>query len=183
MRHAPGSLVNRYAGALFSVALDQDRLGKVREDLENICETWRTNPELALMLTNPSLTHDKVKAFLTALAERLKVAELTRNFLKVLMEKDRLIVLYDVSERFNQLWRDHEGEVELNVVTAIPLSERMQTEVHDALAAQSGKKPLITWVHEPSLLGGIVVQWPDRIFDGSLARKLANMKEFLAQGA
>jgi F-type H+-transporting ATPase subunit delta len=183
VRHAPGVLVNRYAKSLFSVALEKNVLRQVRDDLQNVSETWQGDPELALMLMNPSLPREKVTSILSAIADRLSVAPLTRRFLIVLHEKERLDVLYDVSARFNQLWRDNQGEVEVTVVTAIPLSAQLQTEIHDTLASQSGRKPLITWHQEPKLLGGIVVKWPDKIVDGSLARKLENMKAFLAQGA
>ncbi|HEY3295913.1 MAG TPA: ATP synthase F1 subunit delta [bacterium] len=183
MRHAPGALVNRYAKSLFAVALEKGVLKQVRDDLENFSETWQGDPELALLLMNPRLSQDKVRSILMAIADRLKAAELTRHFLSLLLDKDRLDVLYDISKRFNQLWRDHEGEIEVKVVTAIPVSELLQTQIHDVLKSQSGKKPLITWVQEPDILGGIVVQWPHKIFDGSLARKLENLKAFIAQGA
>ncbi len=183
MRHASGALVSRYAKALFSIALERKVLSEVRDDLQNISETWHGDPELALLLTNPRLSRDKVLAILMAIADRLKATPLTRRFLSLLLEKERLDVLYDLSARFNQLWRDYQGEVEVKVVTAVPVNEQLRTEIRDLLTAQSGKKPLLTWVQQTDLLGGIVVQWPDRIFDGSLARKLANMKSFIAQGA
>ena len=183
MRHAPGALVNRYAKSLFAVALEKNVLKEVRDDLENLSETWQGDPELALLLMNPRLSRDKVRSILMAIADRLKTVELTHHFLSLLLDKDRLDVLYDVSKRFNQLWRDHEGEIEVKVVTAVRVSAQLQSQIMDALKAQSGKIPLISWVQDPRLLGGIIVQWPDKIFDGSLARKLENMKAFIAQSA
>jgi F-type H+-transporting ATPase subunit delta len=124
-----------------------------------------------------------VRTILMSLADRLSAAELTRNFLNLLLDKDRLDVLYDIGQRFDQLWRDHMGEVQVKVVTAVPVSAQLQTQIQAMLAKSSGKTPLITWVHEPALLGGAIVQWPDKIYDGSLARKLANLKAFIAQSA
>jgi len=165
------------------VALEKSVLKEVRDDLRNVSETWHGDPELALLLMNPGLTRDKSHSILTAVAERLNLTELSRHFLLLLLDKDRLEVLYDIADRFDQLWRDKKGEIEVKVVTAVAVSEKLQVQIRETLAAQSGKIPLITWAQDPKLLGGIVVQWPDKILDGSLARKLANMKAFITQSA
>jgi len=183
VRHAPAALVTRYVRALFDVAVQTRVLEKIRTDLQGLSETWQGDPELALLLMNPALSRDKVRAILNAVADRLQAAQLTRHFLDLLLVKDRLDVLSDASARFEALWLRHEGRVVVTVTTAVPVSESLQTRIHDVLAEKSGKKPLITWMHKPDLLGGIVVEWPGKVFDGSLARKLENLKQSLAQGA
>ena len=183
MRHAPAALVSRYARSLFAVALGKNLVKEVREDLRNVGDVWHGDPELALLLLNPGLTREKSHAILGAVADRLKLADLSRHFLFLLLDKDRLEVLYDMADHFDQLCRDHQGEVEVKVFTAIAVSEQLQSQIRETLAAQSGKIPLITWQQEPDLLGGIIVQWPDKIFDGSLARKLENMKAHIARSA
>jgi F-type H+-transporting ATPase subunit delta len=181
VKRAPGALVSRYAKALFEAALDAHVLPEVRADMDAISSAWRAYPEFALLVMNPRLTRAKVDALLMSLADRVKAQDLTRRYLKLLLDHDRLTILGDVSEHFNKLWRVHEGEVELAVTTAVPLSDTLKQAVQSQLAETSGKKPLITWNHDPRLLGGIVVEWPDRVFDGSLARKLENLKQHLAQ--
>jgi F-type H+-transporting ATPase subunit delta len=183
VRHTPAALVTRYAKALFEVAVETGVLENVRSDLRSVSETWQGDPELALLLMNPALSRDKVSSILDAVADRLQAAQLTRHFLHLLLDKKRLDILGDVSSRFEDLWLIHEGRIEVTVTTAVPVSESLQTRIHDVLAEKSGKKPLITWMQKPGLLGGIVVEWPGKIFDGSLARKLENLRESLAQGA
>jgi F0F1-type ATP synthase delta subunit len=53
--------------------------------------------------------------------------------------------------------------------------------ITDHLARRSGKLPLVEWMCNPAILGGVIVHWPDRVFDGSLIRKLANLKMTLAE--
>jgi F-type H+-transporting ATPase subunit delta len=183
VRHAPGALVTRYARSIFAVARDADKLDEVRKDLAEITDAWRQYPELALLVMNPRLSREKKRGILTALSDRVGAGTITRNFLDLLLDKDRLEVLYDIGSRFEDLWRIEKGQVEVTVTTAVPLSETLQKSVYDFLAAKCGKEPLITWGHDPRILGGLVLLWPDRIYDGSLARKLENLRLHLAQGA
>jgi F-type H+-transporting ATPase subunit delta len=183
VRHAPGALVSRYARSVFEAARDAGKLAEVRSDLDQITDAWRRNPELALLVMNPRLSREKKRGILTALAAKAGAVQLTRNFLDLLLDKDRLEVLYDLGAHFERLWRADKGQVEVTVTTAVPLSDPLRKTIFDSLAATSGKEPLVTWTQDPKILGGLVLLWPDRIYDGSLARKLENLRLYLAQSA
>ncbi|MBU0507510.1 ATP synthase F1 subunit delta [bacterium] len=180
MRRISGALVRRYARALFQAADQASVLPAVRDDLAAVTGAWRENPEFAQLVLNPRLSRGKVRALLMALADRVAAQTLTRNFLELLLEKDRMDVLAQLGPHFNRLWRDHQGEIEVTVTTAVPIGDALKQTVLDHLARRSGKKPVVAWRNDESLLGGIVVEWPDRVFDGSLARKLENLRASLA---
>ena len=183
MRKVSAALVSRYARSLFQAALDADALEAVHADLSAVTAVWREQREFALLVMNPRLSREKVRALLDALADRIGAHHLTRRFLRLLIEKERLEILSDVGSHFDRLWRDHQGEVEVTVTTALSVSEETQARVRDHLAARSGKTPLVTWRQDEAILGGLIVAWPDRIFDGSLSRKLENLAAYLAQAA
>ena len=180
MRRLPHALVSRYARALFAAAKQANALEKIGEDLRALAETWREHPELAQLIGNPGLSREKVRAILEALCARLQAHALTDSFLRVLLDKDRLLMMEDVSAQFDKLWRDHLGQIEVAVTTAIPLAEPAKQAVTAHLARRSGKTPLVEWLCDPAMLGGVIIRWPDRVFDGSLARKLANLQMTLA---
>jgi len=183
VRKVSAALVSRYARSLFQAALDADALEAVHADLSAVTAVWREQREFALLVMNPRLSREKVRALLDALADRIGAHHLTRRFLRLLIEKERLEILSDVGSHFDRLWRDHQGEVEVTVTTALSVSEETQARVRDHLAARSGKTPLVTWRQDEAILGGLIVAWPDRIFDGSLSRKLENLAAYLAQAA
>jgi F-type H+-transporting ATPase subunit delta len=181
VRRLPHALVSRYARALFFDAKQVNALEKVGEDLRALADTWREHPELAQLIGNPGLSRDKVQAILDAVCAKLQSHVLTHSFLRVLHDKDRLLMVEDVSAQFDSLWRDHLGQIEVAVTTALPLTEPVKQAVTDHLARRSGKTPLVKWLCDPTLLGGVVIRWPDRVFDGSLARKLTNLKMTMAE--
>lgn len=180
MKHAPHALVSRYARALFKVAVEKNAVENVRADLAEIQLTLDSHAEFAAILMNPSVTAIRVKKLLEALAAKLNAHELTSRFVKLLVDKDRLDILRSISPVFEQLCRDHLGQIDVHVTTAVPVSEAIQQQILTHLAKRSGKKPLVSWATDPALLGGIIVHWPDRVFDGSVVRKIAALKAHMA---
>lgn len=183
MRRLPGALVQRYAKALFRAAQAANELERVRADVAAVTAVWRDHTEFALMLEHPGLPRAKARAMLLALAEQAEIREITRHFLLLLLEKDRLEILRDLSGRFEQLWRTAQGEINVTVTSAVPLNESLRSTVQADLAQRSGKLPQVAWTEDPAILGGLVIHWPDRVYDGSLRRKLQNLQRHLAEGA
>jgi F-type H+-transporting ATPase subunit delta len=181
VRKVSAALVSRYARSLFHAALDANALEAVHADLSAVTAVWHEQREFALLVMNPRLSREKVRALLDALADRLQAHPLSRRFLYLLIEKKRLEILSDVGLHFDRLWRDRQGEIEVTVTTALPVSDDLKTRVRDHLARRSGQTPLITWRQDEAILGGLIVAWPDRVFDGSLSRKLQNLTAHLAQ--
>jgi F-type H+-transporting ATPase subunit delta len=183
VKHAPGALVARYSRALFAAARDLNALEPVHADLQALSVVWTENPELPLLLANPRLSRSKLRAILMDVCGKIKAHDVTRHFLGLLLDKNRLDILADTVSHFERQWQDHRNEIEVTVVTAVPVSDALQRTIREHLTTRSGKTPLITWNHDAALLGGLVIRWPDHIFDGSLARKLENMKAHLARSA
>lgn len=183
MKRLPGALVQRYARSLFRAAQAAGELESVRADVDTLCAAWRGHPEFALMLEHPGLPRAKARTMLESLADKVAVRELTRHFLLLLLEKDRLEILHDLGDRFETLWRNAQGEISVTVTTAMPLPETLRHAVQTELAHRSGKQPQVVWTEDPAILGGLIVHWPDRVFDGSLRRKLRNLQTQMAEGA
>jgi len=177
---APGALVSRYARSLFAAAAERKALDAVREDLRAIHRLWKEQPELRSLLLNPGLSRMKVRAILTSLAERLGLHAVSRAFIDVLLDKDRLELLAGVQPVYERLILDHEGKIEVKVTTAVVITENLRQQIAQHLRKKSGKDPVVEWRQDPRIIGGIVVEWPDHVFDGSLARKIQNLQVQLA---
>ncbi len=180
MKGFDSALPLRYARSLFQAALQVKCAAEVERDLQALAAIYSENRELPLLLASPSIGNTKRRAILMSIGEKVGFCEMTRRFIDLLLEKQRLEILTSIPERFHKLFREHEGEVEVKVQTAVPLSETMKQNVAQSIAARSGKKPVITYSVNPALLGGIVVQDSGRIFDGSLARKVSDLGKQLA---
>ena len=180
MKIGLGTIVSRYARALFAAAVETKQIDAVRRDLKSLHELWQEQPELKLLLMNPGLSRKKVKAILNSLEDKLAVSDVMRRFVDLVLEKDRLNILDDIQPVFEKLLLAHEGKIEVRVTTAVPVDEPLQKQIETHLRKSSGKEPMVSWQQNPALLGGLVIEWPDHVFDGSLSRKIQNMQVELA---
>ncbi len=180
MSRVPGALISRYARSLFAAARDRKCLDAVRSDLRALDELWKENPELKALLVNPGLSRKKVRAILEAISGRLRLNEISRAFIDVILDKDRLDLLSEVQPVFERLVFEYEGKIAVKVTTAVPVDGEVQRQIQEHLKRKSGKDPVVEWRENPAILGGLVIEWPDHVFDGSLARKVENLKNQLS---
>jgi F-type H+-transporting ATPase subunit delta len=172
-----GALPTRYARALFQAAKQGDVLSEVENDLHSLHETLAENGEFTALMMNPGLTDEEVRAILNSLSSKLNLHPVTRQFIDLLLEKRRLELISTVPAYFHKLYLEDQGEIEVSVTTAIELDDGGKTKIRAHLEQQSRKKPQISWATRPEILGGLIIEWPDSVHDGSLARKLRALEE------
>jgi F-type H+-transporting ATPase subunit delta len=107
------------------------------------------------------------------------VHRLLLNFLKVLAEHDRAYILKSVREEFRRQYDKKRNLVQVKIVTAAPLSESQKTAVIGRMKTILGGEPILRTEVDPSLIGGLVAQVGDVVFDGSLAANFARLREQL----
>ena len=177
MKKLFGPLPTRYARALFKAACAGDVVQEVEQDLLGIEGALSEHGEFAAFLLNPGLSDEKRRGLLESLASRLNCHPVTRRFLDLLLDKRRLELLTAIPAYYHRLFMEHQGEVEVTVTTAIDPSDSLRERIHDHLRDRSGTNPRITWRTDAAILGGLVVEWPDKIMDSSLSRRLSELKE------
>jgi F0F1-type ATP synthase delta subunit len=80
------------------------------------------------------------------------------------------------------LWREQHEEVLVTVTTAVEPDSQLKEAITKHLGTLTEKSPVITWLADPSLIGGMQVRWPDRVEDSTLRRKLIDLRQSLAAG-
>jgi F-type H+-transporting ATPase subunit delta len=97
-----------------------------------------------------------------------------------LADRRREIILQDVFAEYKRLVNEQKGIVEAIVTTAFPLTATDRKKLIAAFEPIVGKKLDITEKVDSDILGGVIVQVGDRLYDGSLRTKLARFKERLS---
>jgi F-type H+-transporting ATPase subunit delta len=167
------TIARPYAQAVFSLAKDQGRLEQWSEMLCFIAEVW-SNDRVQLALANPKFTKDDAERFLLDVcAERLDGA--ARNLLMMLVRNDRLKVLPQIVELYEQLREEHENIVEARVESAFPLSDQQLTSLVATLERRTGRKVQASVTVASELIGGVTVQIGDDVWDASVRGQLSSM--------
>ena len=167
-----------YARALLDAAKEGGRLAAVREELLDFAQAARDVPELAALLGNPELDRQVKRA---ALGELLRDGdEFVRNFVLLLVEKNRAADLEEFVREFERLVAAEERRLEVELTTAIELSDEEARELVGQIERAAGRRVDARRRVDPSLIGGLVLQVGSFRADASVRGRLEKLRRELA---
>jgi len=166
----------RYANAYLETALELKVLEKAKEDMLLIQETYKSSPDLRIFLRSPVIKKDKKRAVIEAIFSD-KVQDITNNLLKILSDKDREMLIEDITGFFMDLYNIHHGNIKVSVSSAYKLDKKQEKALINKLEDVSGKNVLLHTTIDESLLGGLKVRIDDTVIDGSVKYKLSQIKD------
>lgn len=169
----------RYAQALYELGIEQGNLASLTDEIRRVSTTYDASSELRAVLNNPVVDDTARLAILQDVLDRLSVGIITKNTVKLLAERRRLLVLPYLSRALERLSDERAGVVRATVTTAAQLPESYFSKLKEQLEASLGKKVLLERQLDPSLLGGVVTRIGDRVIDGSLRTRLQRMRQTL----
>ena len=166
-----------YARSLFEAARERNQLERVHEDLTDFAATVEEVPELQALLENPELDRREK----TSLLEQLlgDIDELVRNFLQILVEKGRIGEVVEISREFEALVAKAQGILDVDVTTAVELSEQEFNDLVDRIGKASGRQVRASRAVDPDLVGGLVLQVGSRRLDASIRGRLNRLRQEL----
>jgi F-type H+-transporting ATPase subunit delta len=135
----------------------------------------KASPLLATFLTSGVISRDsKARAIRAAFDGRS--SELLTNLLLVLNDHDRLDLLRAIHRSYKELSDERAGKMRVTVRSAAPLAQDQVDKLRRELKETFHKEPILETAVEPDLLGGLVVQMGDWVFDGSVQTRLESIK-------
>jgi F-type H+-transporting ATPase subunit delta len=174
------TVARRYASALADVVLQRGEAGEVQAELATWAEMLAAHQNLRDVFANPTIALDQKRKVLNRLIELSRPRETTANFLKVLLQNQRLTELGEINKKFAQTLDERAGLVAATVTTARPIPSDVHSRLESALASLTGKKVRIDFVTDPDLIGGVVTRIGSTVYDGSVQNQLEQIKEKMA---
>jgi F-type H+-transporting ATPase subunit delta len=148
-----------------------------REQLGDFVASVRDVPELRALLRNPQV---EPRAKVSVLDSLLGGAdELVRNFLLLLAERGRAAEGEEVEREFERLVAREQGRIEVELTTAVELSEEEAREIVSQIERVSGRSVEATRQVDPALIGGIVLQAGSMRVDASVRGRLDRLRREL----
>ena len=177
------SAVSTYAQALFEAAHERDELEETLENLKEFVSALHESEELSEFFYGVHIPEMQKRRAIDALTEEMTTS--TRNFLKVLIDNGRTDILEDVVPRYEDLVEDYQGKVEVELTTAVELSDEMLDRVRSRLGEILEDREVLLETHiNPNLLGGAIVRVGERQIDRSVRAQLQGLREeMLERGA
>lgn len=175
-------VAQRYASALFELAVDAKALDAVSGQLDRMAALLAESPDLTRLVRSPVFTGDEQARAVGAVMERAGIDGLAANFIRLVAKNRRLFALSDMITSFRQQLAAHRGEMPAEVVSAEPLKPEHVEALKAALKSVTGGKDVrFDAKVDPSLIGGLIVKVGSRMIDTSLKSKLASLKVALKE--
>jgi F-type H+-transporting ATPase subunit delta len=170
------SAVSTYAEALFEAARERGELEGVLDDLREFVETLHESEELRLFFYGGQIPEREKRRAIDALTEDMALS--ARNFLKVLSDNGREEILEEVLLRYEELVKEHLDRVEVEVTTAMELSDEELGRIKERLGRiLEGREVILQTRVDPDLLGGAVFRFGGRMMDSSVRGQLQSLRE------
>jgi len=168
-----------YARSLFEVAQDQDKLDTVRDELGEFADALNGSRELQMFLFSPYFsTTEKTEGLDKAISGG---DETVVNFLKLLIEKHRMPVVFRIRAELDQLWEEENRMLPVTVTSAVELDKGTVKQIGDRIAEQTDRKVDLSSEVDPDILGGIIVQVGNSVLDASIRNRLENFRKQVAR--
>jgi F-type H+-transporting ATPase subunit delta len=168
-----------YARSLFEVASEQDKLDLIRDQLGAFADALEESRELQVFFFSPYFsTQEKQDGLDRAISD----ADPTFvNFLKLLIEKHRMPVIFRVRRGYEELWEDENQLLPVQITSAVELEKGTVEQIGDRIAEQTGRKVELSSSVEPDILGGIVVRVGNSVLDASVRNRLEQLRKQVAR--
>ena len=173
---ASDALVRGYAEALFRVVQAEGELDRVEDELFRFGKLLESNHELKQALSDKSI--DKVqraKILDELLAD--KVSPHTLGLLSFVVEQGRGRQLPQILGGLSDLAAEARQHVVAEVRSAVPLGDKQRDRLAEALSQATGKNVEVKVLVDPSVIGGVVAKVGETIIDGTIRRRLEQLKE------
>jgi F-type H+-transporting ATPase subunit delta len=177
MPYETDTVSERYAQALFEVALAQGRLEQVTADVHALRDLYEGVPELRALFRDVTVPRPVRRQVLTLLGEGAE--PLTRRFLERVEANSRLPLLTAIADRFTAMVFEHANLIRAVVTSARPFGPEQSTEIRQRLGRRFGKTVIVRHRQDAGLVAGFVVRAGDVVIDCSVKGHLERLKERL----
>ncbi|WP_092921400.1 MULTISPECIES: F0F1 ATP synthase subunit delta [Romboutsia] len=173
-------VASRYAEALFQVGEETNTTASLNEELVAVVNILKSNEDFYNVLKSPLVGKGEKKDLLDKVFQN-QLSENLSNFLKLIIDKDRVSAIEAVQNSFKALLNEKNNVLEGTAITAVPMSQEEIKELELKLSKKYNKNVTLENNVDESILGGVLVRLGNEEIDGTVKTRLAGMKNILSQ--
>lgn len=174
-------LAKRYARAFFDIAVEEGKIEDYGRELAAFASLIVQNKALQEFLANPIFELKSKKNVIEELLGRTQISGRTANFLRLLVDKQRINFLGEVENAYREFMDKSLKKVRVSVKTPYPLTSELEGALKQRVAEMTGKEVEMIVEDDASLIGGLIVRVGDTMYDGSIKTQLGNIRKLLGE--
>lgn len=167
-----------YGEALYELAKEECLVDAIYADLQALDEGFRAEPDFLKLLSSPNLSKLERCQILDN-SFRGKIQPYLLNFLKILTEKGYIKQFPHCCEQYSVLFNQDHNILSVKAVTAVMFTQKQRDALIEKLAQITGKTIQLKVAVDPNCLGGVRLDYDGQRLDGTVSRRLANVRDLL----
>jgi len=171
-------IANRYAKALFKLAIEQDNLERIHSDVALLQQYCIEVDSFTDILVSPVIKPGKKKQMFQDVLKS-KIDRSTMRLLVLLVDNNREELLTDINRQFIHLFKDNKGIKEVAFYTAVAMDQDHIDQLKAFLKEQFKAPIQLSVKIKPELLGGFILTVDGKMVDASISSKLKQIKKEL----
>lgn len=171
-------IAQRYAKALFELAVEQKSQHKVYEDMLLVSRVCHEK-DFRNMLMSPIIPAGKKVAATEAVFGK-KTEPLSSAFLKLIIRKKREYVIPEITTQFVDIYKKANSILTTEIQSAVALDKAIREQLVETLKKQTDSKQVeLTEKVDDKLIGGFVLKYQNQQYDASIRKQLSELRKTL----
>lgn len=171
----------RYATAIFEIAKENNDLAGLETSLNDLAAALGESADLRTLISSPLISREDQEAAITAISDKMGLADVLRKSLGLMAQKRRLFVTPQLIAALRALLADERNEVTAEVASAKALTKAQTEKLAATLTTRVGKTVTINATVDESLIGGLVVKVGSKMIDTSIRSKLDSLQNAMKE--
>ncbi len=172
----------RYAKALLSLGQEDGQYMEYGQNLQEFTSFCSVNTEFYQVVSNRLFSVEERKKVLDVALNRSPFSNVVKNFLRLLLDKNRIRAVEDITDYYSKLMDEISGITRATIITARPIKQESVDKLENALKRFTSKDAKIEIEEDKSLIGGLIVKMGDLVLDGSVRAQIEGLKESFKRG-
>jgi F-type H+-transporting ATPase subunit delta len=174
---------SRYARALADVIADSKLdASKAVTQLHSLVAAFQESHDLRQVWESPAIPVEQKHQVLDAIAATVGVTDRpVRNFIAVLIDKDRITLLPEIAKQLDSELNRRNGRVDAEIVSARELGPEQRSSLIEEISRLTGKIVLPHYATDNKLIGGVTVRVGSTVYDGSVRGQLQRIRQQLTE--
>jgi len=165
---------NRYANALFELALETNKIDLFNDEIKTVSEVLKSDSKFMDVLNHPQINSEEKMSIFTN-AFKGKISNEILGLFNVVLTKNREDELINILEVFMEKVENYKGIVKAEVISAVKLTSDQIDRIKQNLSKNLNKQVIIDTCVDCSLIGGMIIKVDGHVIDGSIKSKLDNL--------
>ena len=178
--HFNTEVSRRYSKALLKLAINDNSEQKIYNEFSNLLELFKSNDKFIKLFCSPLLSSRSQLKLISNLfsnsdKKKINVSKNILAFFKILAKNGRLKILLGSLYSFQNLVKSMYQEININLITAFPISEDIVNKIKNILLKKTDKKINIISNVDKNIIGGIILQSGSSLIDASIRNKILKL--------